>query len=58
MAQILMPLMMVYLGLESKLETNDWSKRVNMSILGMIVVDCFLVYSQLVQQEAENDFYV
>ena len=46
------------LRLESKLETNDWSKRVNMSIFGMIVVDCFLVYSQLVQQEAENDFYV
>ena len=29
-----------------------------MSIFGMIVVDCFLVYSQLVQQDAQNDFSV
>jgi hypothetical protein len=46
------------LCLERKIETHNWSKRVNFSIFGMIVVDSFLVYSQLVKAETENDFYV
>jgi hypothetical protein len=41
---------------KGKIETHNWSKRVNFSIFGMIVVDCFLVYSQLVKDETENDF--
>ena len=47
------------LRLERKVETNDWSKRVNQSILGMIVVDTFLCYNQLVDEsEKEGDFYL
>ena len=46
------------LRLEKKLEVKDWSKRVNLSILGMTIVDSFLLYSQLVDQdEKEPDFY-
>ena len=41
------------------METNNWSKRVNQSILGMIVVDTFLCYNQLVDEsEKEGDFYL
>ena len=43
---------------EKKVETNDWSKRVNLSILGMIIVDSYLIYSQLVNGfEKERDYY-
>ena len=38
------------LRLEIKVETNDWSKRLNQSILGMIVVNAFLCYNQLVDE--------
>ena len=31
--------------MEKKIETKDWSMRVNLSILSMIVVDTWLVYS-------------
>ena len=47
------------LRLERKVETNDWSKRVNPSILGIIVVDTFLCYNQLVDKiKKEGDFYL
>ena len=47
------------LRLERKVETNDWSKRVNQSILGMIVVDAFFCYNQLVgESEKEGNFYL
>jgi hypothetical protein len=35
------------LRIEKKVETNDWSMRVNLSILSMIVVDTWLVYSAI-----------
>ena len=45
--------------MERKVETNDWSKRVNLSILGMIIVDSYLVYSKLVNGfENESNYYV
>ena len=41
-----------------KVETNDWSKRVNLSILGMTIVDSYLVYSKLVDVfEKESNYY-
>ena len=47
------------LMLERKVETNNWSKQVNQSILGMIVVDTFLCYNQLVDEsEKEGNFYL
>ena len=47
------------LRLERKVETNDWSKQVNQSIIGMIVVNKFLCYNQLVDDsEKEGDFYL
>ena len=47
------------LRLKIKVETNDWYKRVNQSILGMIVVDTFLYYNQLVDDsEKEGYFYL
>ena len=48
-----------FLQLEQKLETNDWSMRVNLSIFGMIVVDTYLVYSQctMVENEKQADFF-
>ena len=46
------------LRLEKKIETNDWSKRVNLSIFAMTVVDSFLLYNQLVDdKESEMVFY-
>ena len=46
------------LRLERKVEVKDWSKRVNLSILGMIIVDSFLLYHHLVnKEEKEPDFY-
>ena len=45
--------------LERKVDTNDWSKQVNQSILGMIVIDAFLCYNQLVDEsEKEGDLYL
>ena len=46
------------LRLEAKLETHDWSWRVNMTILGIIVVDTWLVYSQCTETKmCQKDFY-
>jgi Transposase IS4 len=35
------------LGIEKKIETKDWSMRVNLSIFSMIVVDSWQVYSSI-----------
>ena len=40
------------LNLEKKLGTHDWSKRVNMSIFGMLVVDAYLMYRGCTQEES------
>lgn len=51
------------LQLERKFRTHDWSKRVNMSIFAMIVVDTWLVYDRCVQaqqagqRETQKEFY-
>ena len=47
------------LRLERKMDTNDWYKQVNQIILGMIVVDTFLCYNQLVDEsKKEGNFYL
>ena len=47
------------LRLERKVETDNWYKQFNQIILGMIVVDVFLCYNQLVDEsEKEFDFYL
>ena len=38
------------LKLEIKVDTNNWSKQIKQSILGMIVMDNFLYYNQLVDE--------
>lgn len=43
------------LRLEKKLGTRDWSKRVNLSIMGMITVDAYLAYIGCTQPAAEQD---
>ena len=46
------------LRLEAKLETHDWSWRVNMTIFGIIVADTWLVYRQCTEtQMCQKDFY-
>jgi hypothetical protein len=55
------------LQLEKKYETNDWSLRVNFSILAMIIVDTWKVYSKLtfnineegkrINKETQKQFY-
>ncbi len=52
------------LGIERKIRTNDWSMRVNLSILGMIIVDTWKAYSQLTfgtghdeHEETQKEFY-
>jgi hypothetical protein len=52
------------LGIEQKLVTHNWSLRVNLSILSMIVVDTWKVYSQLTYAnerqgtaESQKEFY-
>jgi hypothetical protein len=49
------------LQLERKLKTHSWSMRVNLSILGMIMVDCWRVYDQLTptatNNEVQKEFY-
>ena len=46
------------LMIDKKIETKQWDKRINLSILGMIFVDSFLVYKQLIDVNAnEGDFY-
>ena len=46
------------LQLETKLATHDWSKRVNLSILAITMVDTWLVYKQCTHtSEIQKDFY-
>ena len=45
------------LKLEKKVEVKDWSKRANLYILGMIIVDSFLLYHHLVNQEEEEPHF-
>lgn len=47
------------LGIERKLVTMDWSKRVGLSLLSMIVVDSWLLYngSRAGQGMKQRDFY-
>ena len=42
------------LGLETKIKTNDWSFRVNITILGMIIVDAWKVWSALSNADTDN----
>jgi hypothetical protein len=55
------------LQLDRKYETNDWSMRVNLTIFGMIIVDCWKIYSKLtfdiddegkrINNETQKQFY-
>jgi hypothetical protein len=46
------------LGIERKLGTNDWSKRVNLSIFSMIVIDAMFVYKEAtLSDESPNLFF-
>jgi hypothetical protein len=47
------------LNLEKKVKTHDWSKRVNLSIFAMCVVDAWLLYSKATKcSEKQKDFYM
>ena len=39
--------------------TRDWSKRINISLLSICIVDTWLAYTEILQEETEcqNDFY-
>jgi hypothetical protein len=46
------------LMLENKLPTKEWSRRVNMSIFGMLVVDAWLAFSACTEaDETQKEFY-
>jgi hypothetical protein len=46
------------LMLERKLKTHDWSTRVNISLLGMCIVDTWYAYSQCTDTtETQKEFY-
>jgi hypothetical protein len=46
------------LMLERKLGTMDWSLRVNLSLLGMCIVDSWLIYSKCTEtEEKQREFY-
>ena len=46
------------LKLERKLVTKDWSKRLNMSLLSICIVDTWFAYSSILEtHENQNDFY-
>ena len=50
--------MQATLQVENKVQTNDWSKRVNLSIFSMIFVDTFLVCNYCTKStETQKDFY-
>ena len=47
------------LKLETKIQANAWIKRVNMSLLGICIVDTWLAYSQAAgSRYTQNDFYM
>ena len=43
------------LDLEKKIGTHDWSKRVNLSILGIVTVDAYLSYIECTQPTLEQE---
>lgn len=43
------------LGLETKLRTNDWSMRVNLTVFGIIIVDTWRVWSLLSAADPQYD---
>jgi hypothetical protein len=46
------------LCLEKKIETKNWATRVGSSLLAMMIVDSWLVYSQATKtQESQQDYY-
>jgi hypothetical protein len=46
------------LGLEKKLKTNDWSMRVNLTILSMVIVDTWRAWSHMADNtETQKEFY-
>ena len=46
------------LMLENKLPTQEWSRRVNMTLFGMLVVDAWLVFSACTEAaETQKEFY-
>jgi hypothetical protein len=46
------------LGIETKLPTNKWDMRVNLSILSMIIVDSWIVFEQATRaRESQKDYY-
>ena len=46
------------LKLERKLVTKDWSKRLNISLLSICIVDTWFAYSGILEShENQNDFY-
>ena len=46
------------LKLETKLKTTDWSKRVNMTLLGITIVDTWLAWSQATGSKCtQSEFY-
>ena len=51
------------IGIEQKIRTNDWSLRVNLSTLSMVIIDSWKAYSQLTfgnennpQAETQKEF--
>ena len=47
------------LNLEKKLKTHSWHMRVNLSILAMVIVDTWLVYSKCTKlDDCQTDFYI
>lgn len=44
--------------LENKLPTQEWSRRVNMTLFGMLVVDSWLLFTQCTESaETQKEFY-
>ena len=43
------------LCIEKKLRTNDWSMRVNLTILSMIIVDTWKIWNALTNESIDND---
>jgi hypothetical protein len=47
------------LNIEKKVKTHDWSKRVNLTVFAMCVVDAWLLYSKATKSsEKQKDFYM
>ena len=47
------------LKMETKLKTHDWAKRVNISLFGMMVVDCWLAFNGCTAaEETQKEFYM